>query len=73
MIAREHRSVRQYEFSSRLPRYTWQAFHLAAEGLQRCHCGIALHLAQNHEAGLALDQRAHRRAVEGALDQVSLL
>ena len=48
------------------------AFHLAAEGLQRGGGRGAVPLAQNHEAGFTLDQGAHRGAVEGALDQVSL-
>ena len=47
----------------------WQMFHLAAEGFQ-CGGGVSFHLAQNHEAGLALDQRADRGAVEGTLDQI---
>ena len=48
----------------------WQAFHLAAEGFQCGGGGSSVHLAQNHEAGLALDQPAHRGAVASALDQI---
>ena len=49
-----------------------QPFHLSRETCQRGAGGAAVHLAENDEARLALDHRAHRRPVEGAVDQVSL-
>src|SRR5680860_309521 len=49
-----------------------QAFHLPREAFKGGAGGAAAHLAENDEAGFALHNRAHRRAVEGALDQVSL-
>jgi len=49
-----------------------QALHLAGEAVENRFCAVAVHFAWNDEAGFALDQRAHRRSVEGSLDQVSL-
>lgn len=48
-----------------------QTFHLPGEAVQRRLCTVAVHFAQNNEAVLALDQRAHRRPVEGALAQIA--
>ena len=48
-----------------------QSFHLAREAAENGFGTVAVHLAWNNEAGLALDQRAHRRAVEGTLDQIT--
>jgi len=49
-----------------------QALHLASKSFQRRVGGAAAHFAENEIAGLAFDHRAHGRAVEGTLDQVSL-
>ena len=48
-----------------------QAFHLPGEAFQRRVSGAAANLAENEITGLALDHRAHRRAVERPLDQVT--
>jgi len=45
---------------------------LPGEAFERCARGATAHLAENDEAGLALDHRADCRTVEGALDQISL-
>ncbi len=49
-----------------------QALHLAGEAVENGIGAVAAHPAQNDEAGPALDQRARRGAVEGALDQIAL-
>jgi hypothetical protein len=48
-----------------------QAFHLAGEAFQRRFGSAAAHFAENEKACLALDHRAHGRAVEGPLDQIA--
>ena len=48
-----------------------QPFHLPGEAVENRFGAVAVHLAQNDEAGLALDQSAHRGTIEGALDQVT--
>ena len=48
-----------------------EAFHLAREALQSGLCPVAVHFAQDDEAGLALDQGAHRGAAEGPFDPVA--
>ena len=50
-----------------------QPFHLSRKAFQRRVSGAAAHLAENKIAGLALDHRAHRRAVGRPLDQVTFL
>lgn len=49
-----------------------QLLHLPREAFQRRFGRAAIHLAQHDEPGLALDQRAHAGAIEGALDQIAL-
>jgi hypothetical protein len=48
-----------------------QALHLPGEAVERRLGADVPHLAENDEARLALDQRAHRRPVEGALEQIA--
>ena len=53
---------------------TQEGRHLAqltGEALEGVLGRATVHPAQHDEAGLALDQRAHGRAVEGALDEVA--
>ena len=49
-----------------------QPFHLSRETFEGGAGGAATRLAETDKARLALDDRAHRRPVEGALDQVAL-
>jgi len=48
-----------------------QPFHLSGEAVENRLGAVAVHLAQNDEAGLALDQSARRGTIERALDQVT--
>jgi hypothetical protein len=55
-----------------LPHRYGQSFHLPGEAVESGPGTVAVRFAQNIEAGFALNQRAHRRTVEGTLDQISL-
>ena len=50
-----------------------QAFHLSREALKGRLSAVAVHLAQQNEAGLAFDQGADRAAAERAFDHVTFL
>ena len=54
------------------PHRSRKLLQLAAEAFQRSVCCAAIHLAQDHETGLSLDQRSNTRAVERTLDQIAL-
>jgi len=54
-------------------RLGWLPIEYGDKAINDGHVGGVVPLGQYHKAGRALDQRAHRCAVAGTLDQVAFL